>query len=451
MNNFPNELKQRLHLLIDQIADYSWLYSTNPGHVFSRKRKLDFATVMKLIISMEGGTLSEEMMEFWNYDLSCPTPSAFVQQRSHIYAEAFHQLLLNFNDSLPSSGSSSTYRILACDGSQVVYTLNPDNTDDYFSHESDDGSFGYNALHLNALYDISNRIFIDAIIQNGVKHNEHEALHTMLDRFEPADPSHTILTVDRGYVSYNLIAQLMTKNMRFVIRAQAPTSPRSLLASYVHEFPEAEEFSVDIERFIVRSRNKIMKQQPSVYLEHKADKHFDYAAANASGKDKMFYIAFRTVKIKLSDNNYEYIITNLPEYDFPIDRIKEIYHQRWDIETSFRQLKYAVGMMNFHSKKVECIKQEIFAKLIVYNFSEIVASQAATSKSKKEKHKHSYALNYSMAAKICHKFLKRSVDLPPPDVIGWLIRNLTVCKGPERSFPRNLRGIGAVSFFYRTT
>ena len=122
---------------------------------------------------------------------------------------------------------------------------------------------------------------------------------------------------------------------------------------------------------------------------------------------------------------------------------------RWDLESAFRQLKYAVGMQNFHAKKVEFVKQEIFAKLIMYNFSEIIASQASISKNKKRKYKHSYKLNYSMAAKICHKFLKFQAHTPPPDVIGWIERDLSVCKQEIRNFPRNLRGIGAVSFFYR--
>jgi hypothetical protein len=106
-------------------------------------------------------------------------------------------------------------------------------------------------------------------------------------------------------------------------------------------------------------------------------------------------------------------------------------------------------MMNFHAKKVEYIKQEIFAKLIVYNFSEIIASHASISKNSKKKNKHNYKLNYSMACKICHKFLKSNADAHPPDVIGWIQRFLSVDKDEDRSFPRNLRGIGAVSFHYR--
>ena len=45
---------------------------------------------------------------------------------------------------------------------------------------------------------------------------------------------------------------------------------------------------------------------------------------------------------------------------------------RWGIETSFRDIKYAAGMVFFHSRKNELILQEIYAKLILYNFSEAI-------------------------------------------------------------------------------
>ena len=45
---------------------------------------------------------------------------------------------------------------------------------------------------------------------------------------------------------------------------------------------------------------------------------------------------------------------------------------RWGIETSFRELKYAIGLSSFHSKKVEYIMQEIYARLVLYNYCEII-------------------------------------------------------------------------------
>jgi hypothetical protein len=158
---------------------------------------------------------------------------------------------------------------------------------------------------------------------------------------------------------------------------------------------------------------------------------------------------FRVVRVKITADSYECLITNLPEWAFPPSHLKEIYHMRRGVESAFRQLKYAVGMMNFHAKKVEYIKQKIFAKLIVYNFSEIIAAQASISKNAHKKNKHNYKLNYSMSSKIFHRLLKSFADTPPPDVIGWIQRFLSIDKDENRTFPRNLRGIGAVSFHYR--
>lgn len=106
-------------------------------------------------------------------------------------------------------------------------------------------------------------------------------------------------------------------------------------------------------------------------------------------------------------------------------------------------------MAAFHAKKVEYIKQEIYARLILFNFSKSVSSHASVSKNKRKKYKHAYKINFNMAVHICRLFLKRSCDMHPLDVIGWIQQYLRVEKEPGRSFLRNLRGIGAVSFFYR--
>lgn len=60
---------------------------------------------------------------------------------------------------------------------------------------------------------------------------------------------------------------------------------------------------------------------------------------------------FRVVCFKISDNKYKCLITNLPNDEFNITDSKELYHKRWGIETSFRELKYAIGLINFYSKK----------------------------------------------------------------------------------------------------
>ncbi len=34
-----------------------------------------------------------------------------------------------------------------------------------------------------------------------------------------------------------------------------------------------------------------------------------------------------------------------------LKKLKQIYALRWGIETSFRDLKYTIGMLDFHSKR----------------------------------------------------------------------------------------------------
>ena len=87
-------------------------------------------------------------------------------------------------------------------------------------------------------------------------------------------------------------------------------------------------------------------------------------------------MSLRIVRFKITDDTYETIVTSLNRFEFPLSEIKTLYHRRWGIETSFRELKYALGLVNLHSKKRAFIEQEIWAKLTMYNYSErIIASR----------------------------------------------------------------------------
>lgn len=99
------------------------------------------------------------------------------------------------------------------------------------------------------------------------------------------------------------------------------------------------------------------------YLPKRTRKHIDI---------KPYLLHFRVVRFKISDDCYEAIITNLPFDDFPPEELKRLYAMRWGIETSFKELKFTVGLMLFHAKKMESIYQEIFASLIMYNFTQII-------------------------------------------------------------------------------
>ena len=64
-------------------------------------------------------------------------------------------------------------------------------------------------------------------------------------------------------------------------------------------------------------------------------------------ENRIYYdIELRIVRSLLDNGTYIYIATSLSEEDFPFEEIKKLYRIRWNKETSFRKLKYTLGLIN---------------------------------------------------------------------------------------------------------
>lgn len=122
--------------------------------------------------------------------------------------------------------------------------------------------------------------------------------------------------------------------------------------------------------------------------------------------------------------------------------MKKLYALRWGIETSFRQLKYAVGLTSFHSKKREYIIQEIWAQLLLYNFCKIITTHIPIEKCTK---KHTYQVNYTYAIHICRYFISKMAEKSPPDVEALISKEIL----SGRHDPHNVNHKKAISFLYR--
>lgn len=105
----------------------------------------------------------------------------------------------------------------------------------------------------------------------------------------------------------------------------------------------------------------------------------------------------------------------------------------WNIETSFKKLKYTVGMMSFHSKKRKFIQQEIFASILLYNLSSIITEQIKLDS--QSKIKYEMKINYTVALTNIRKWLKNKItteELLKRQKISGAIR-------PDRKYKRNMR------------
>ncbi|MFC0393410.1 transposase [Paenibacillus mendelii] len=141
-------------------------------------------------------------------------------------------------------------------------------------------------------------------------------------------------------------------------------------------------------------------------------------------------------------------MTNLSAAEFLPDEIKSIYNMRWGIETSFRALKYTVGLTSFHAKRRESITQEIFARMIMYNFAERMTSHVVISQMDK---RHTYQVNFTVAVHVCRHFLRSRGNVPPPDVEALIRKNILPIRPihPGQKNTRKIRSKSSVSFVYR--
>ena len=127
---FSEEVKGTLWNLIDEMSLDLSPFVVCPGKDFSRKKKWDFPTLVKFIISMEGQTLKNELQKYFGYTIDCPTNASFNQRRAQILPEAFEFLFKEFTARYTeNSGLFKDYRLIACDGSDINISHNPNDKD----------------------------------------------------------------------------------------------------------------------------------------------------------------------------------------------------------------------------------------------------------------------------------------------------------------------------------
>ena len=148
MNDNPKFVKETLLNIVRSMDNDKSRFVRNPEKDFTRRRTLDFQTMIKFILSAGSNTLATEIMNFFDFS-RFPFVSAFVQQREKILPEAFYHLLIEFNRQMPVLPKLFRgYRLLAVDGSDLTLPFNPDEPENIRTKDH------CNFLHLNTLYEV---------------------------------------------------------------------------------------------------------------------------------------------------------------------------------------------------------------------------------------------------------------------------------------------------------
>lgn len=421
MKYTPIALREMLHSLIRELGETPEGFVRRPGRDFTRHRTLGFEATISLLLTMSANSVGKALMERFKSRKDTPSASAFVQQREKLLPTAMETLYQRFTACLRPAGRFQGYRLLAADGSDLKSAAYPGDPASY--RPGTERQHGWNLWHLNALYDLQNGIYTDVIVQKEHEKDEKAALCAMVDRSPVSGP--VILLADRGYESCNNLAHLEGKGWNYLIRLR----DKNRAVAYGLKLPDAAQFDISVQITLGRLTARQLEQQglavPASYYRVPPQMTFDDLEPESSG---FAALSFRIVRIETENRDSELLITNLDPKRFPPAALKRLYAMRWGIETSFRSLKYAVGLIHLHAKKPDLVLQEIFASFLIFNFTRasIWVVDAAQSASK-----YHCRVNFSDAVFACCAFLRQPISDPLP-----LLRRKLLPVRPGRTAPR---------------
>jgi len=416
---------------IDYVASNISRYAVNPETDFTRRRDISPETLMTFLISQGSSSTRVEMFDFWGADNPVPSASALNQQRAKLKPEALEAVMLEFNSAVFQNSrpreSDGCYRFLAADGSTATFFSKPSFAPDEYYCSPGNSAKGVYSIHINAFMDLDAHIYTAALLQPVRGKDEFRAFCDLVDRHDILTGCKNVYIGDRGYCSYNNMAHVLEQGQFFLFRAKDVHS-KGLVGNF--DFPDSESFDIDVTVTLTRSNAKSVAVRPSTY-RRMIDRQtsFDYIEY---GSHDTYELSFRIVRFPIGDDSYECLVTNLPRDEFPPEELKKVYFRRWGIESSFRKLKYTIGLSNFHAYKPEYVSQEIWASLIAYNLTETMINNTII---ESRETKHAYKINFTTAAHLCRVCLRLSTETDRYDLMLLLRRELIPIRY-DRQYPR---------------
>lgn len=423
---FHDKIKSLFSSSIQSVVSRISDFAVHPEKDFTRRKKFPADILLAFLISEGSSSTKNELLDFFDMDIDKPSDSAFNQQRAKLKPEALESVFRKFNESVDFLHGQTEYRFLAADGSTATFFSRPKFSPAEYFVEPGHSAKGSYSIHINAFYDLERHTYTDALLQPVHQKDEFRAFCEIVDRHPVSDETKNVYIGDRGYCSYNNMAHVIENQQYFLFRTKDIHS-KGLVRGF--DFPEEESFDIDVNVTLVRSHSSKIKIENSYRRFVDKATSFDFIEY---GSTDTYCLAFRIVRFPISDENCECIVTNLPRNDFPPERIQRLYFSRWGIETSFRKLKYTVGLSNFHAYKPEYVKQEIWARMITYNLTETIVNHTVIEKGET---KYEYKINFSSAVHICRSFLRPAAEERPINVTVLLQRELIPIRN-ERQYPR---------------
>jgi len=306
------------------------------------------------------------------------------------------------------------FTLLAIDGSTLRVPDEKAVTELFGVWNSNKGKKPCPKARASQMFDVLNKITIDAIISpKSEGERELAAFHFL--KLQPND----LILLDRGYPAFWLFKLAMSWNAQFCARISYKRW------KVVKKFYESGE------------KEQIVKIEPSALSNRKC---FEM------GLDKK-PIRARLIRIELESGETEVLITSLTDSkQFPYELFSNLYHLRWPIEEDYKALKYRLQIENWSGKTVHSVYQDFHAKCFSKNFTAAVASTTTNDIIKKSfALKHVHQINFAQALSKMKDTIVLLFNRPWEKVVMLVkkVRKIfiqtTESVRPNRKFPRRHR------------
>lgn len=370
---------------------------------FSRSRVLSFVDVVFILIGKITKTTKVELFQFFNSKCQFKTcsPQALSKAKKKINPALFQFLNLLILDFFYTNKKQALYKgkynLFAVDGS-MIQLPNSDELATVFLRTKNQNGFGMPLARASVFYDLNNNLALDALIS----HNKHSEIPLFYEHLENVlnlpviQQDETVVILDRGYANFNIITEIINRNLKFIIRT------KSSLSNEIFEFSNSK------------------KEEQTVNIRQ---------TKNAN-------INCRIVKLKLKNGEYEYLLTNT---DFDTNELKGLYFKRWGIETFYGYIKSSLQLENFSSKSSNGILLEFHSTIFTANLNQLFIMEVP--QENKTINRYHYKVNKNISSGILKHLYQRIIHYKriPKKLIDAILEVISRSKipiKPERSFER---------------
>lgn len=351
-----------------------------------------------------------------------PSAAALRQARRRLGAEPLALLFNRLRGPVGTAGTLGVFwrgrRLVAWDGTCLEVPDSPANVARFRRHAArTTRPAGYPQVRLTALVECGTRALIDAVF-GPQQYTELPQARALLPSLGPG----MLLLADRGYDGYEALRDAAATGADLLWRVQA-----GRLLPVIRPLPDGTHLTLITDR---RSGDRLAK-----WL-HRGRTGQMPASLNA--------ITMRVITYQITvtgpdgtarASTVRLVTTLLDPKRYPAGELAALYHQRWEMETTYYGLKVTLRGADrvLRSRTVNGVEQELFALLALYQASRRAITEAATSA-----HLDPDRLSLTIALHTVRLTVINASTSDPADLAAVLIdaRNLAPSRRRSRTSPR---------------